>query len=398
MTYARGVSSLATFFVVVGAHVSAHAQCSYESPETPLIDLTGTYMGETGGLYGDGNNTPPAALFTEGRRRALDIRPIDGAVVMISVGMSNTTQEFSSFVPLAMGHPDVNPELVVVDGAQGSEPAQAWVDPDAATWTEVDRRLMRAGVRPEQVQVAWVKQAMPNPRDGFPGHALTLQGYLEDIARALRTNYPNIQLAFFSSRTRACTERSLNPEPYAYESAFSVRWLIEAQQSGDASLDPSTRAPLVAWGPYLWAKATPSSDGFAWPCTSVRTDDCTHPAPSGRMLVAEQLLAFFTTDPLAAPWFLRPGLAPDPDAGMPDPDAGAPVDAGTDADVVVDAGPMLDSGSDDAGLDASSGADSGMSESGGGGCAASRAPAGSMWILIALAVFRRRVHSSQLHE
>jgi hypothetical protein len=46
---------------------------------------------------------------------------------------------------------------------------------------------------------------------------------LEAIARNLRTHYPNLKIAFFSSRTRSYTYwRGLSPEPLAFETGFAV--------------------------------------------------------------------------------------------------------------------------------------------------------------------------------
>jgi hypothetical protein len=109
----------------------------------------------------------------------------------------------------------------------------------------------------------------------------------------------------------------LNPEPQAYESAFSVKWLIENQINGDASLnfDPAKGpvvAPYIHWGPYLWADGLqPRSDGFIWECTDLE-NDFTHPNTNGVRKVADQLLAFFKTDPTATPWFLRKSVTGQP--------------------------------------------------------------------------------------
>src|SRR6266498_4258407 len=72
----------------------------------PLTDLgKGEYKGETGGLYPGGSNTPPAAHARAGMEAARRIVPLDsegrpadsGRVVMVSTGMSNTTQESQAF-------------------------------------------------------------------------------------------------------------------------------------------------------------------------------------------------------------------------------------------------------------------------------------------------------------
>jgi hypothetical protein len=84
----------------------------------------------------------------------------------------------------------------------------------------------------------------------------------------------------------------LNPEPYAYEGAFVVRWLIQGQLKGDPSLnyDPAkgpVKAPLLLWGPYLWADGTTprKRDGLIYAARDFDVDG-THPSESGRQKVA----------------------------------------------------------------------------------------------------------------
>lgn len=304
----------------------AFADCSLTSTGLiPVNDLgRRSYKGVLGGLYPRGRNNPPTAHLNSGIEIATNqIKPLNstgavdlarGRIVFISVGMSNTTQEFSTFVSLANSDPAKNPQLVIVDGAQGGQDASHWTDPNAPTWSTVNSRLSAARVTPAQVQVAWVKQALAHPSSlgAFPTHAEVLQSDLEQIARNLKTNYPNIKLAYLSSRTRAYTNdpATLNPEPFAYESAFAVRWTIADQLRNVANLnfDPSKGAvvaPWLGWASYLWADGTnPRSDNFVWLCSDVQSD-FTHPSPSGRNKVAHELLAFFKTHATATPWFLR---------------------------------------------------------------------------------------------
>ena len=87
---------------------------------TPLADLgTKRYHGYTGGLYGNGKNAPSAAYLKTGLAAAKRVHPIDGRVVLLSIGMSNTTQEFSAFKRLADSDARKSPQLTIVDGAQG---------------------------------------------------------------------------------------------------------------------------------------------------------------------------------------------------------------------------------------------------------------------------------------
>ncbi len=105
----------------------------------PLTDMTADdhYKGQDGGLYGGGKNEPPEKQFQAAMTQAKLIRPLDaegkaaedGKIVLISVGMSNTTQEFSNFVRLANADSEKSPKVVIVDGAQGGQTANVWANP-----------------------------------------------------------------------------------------------------------------------------------------------------------------------------------------------------------------------------------------------------------------------------
>lgn len=333
--------------VLVLAAVAACSETT-SSPlggRVPLTELgTGTYKAFGGGLYPSGGNTEPAAHVSAGLTRALAVTPRDtagnpdpaGKVVFLSVGMSNTSQEFCSggstttgcsawsFMGQAAADPDVNDDtLVIVNGARGGQTAQTW---DAATDANYDtvrlHRLAPLGLTERQVQVAWVKAANAGPQDSLPStvaDAYQLETYLGNIVRALKTRYPNLQLVFFSSRIYAgYATTTLNPEPFAYESAFAVKWLIQAQidqittgtvtdtRAGDLSY--TTGAPWLAWGPYLWAAGmTPrTSDGLTW-ATGDFAPDGTHPSAAGQQKVGTLLLTFFKTSRFTRCWFLNGG-------------------------------------------------------------------------------------------
>jgi hypothetical protein len=256
---------------------------------------------------------------------------------MISIGMSNTNAEFDTFSQLARADDQVNPRVILVNGALGGQTAEKWTDPNALTWQALNDQLVNYQLSPQQVQVAWVKQTLTRGGD-FPAKAEELQGNLESIARNLKTHFPNLQIAFFSSRTRSYTYyRGLSPEPLAFETGFSVKWMIEKQINGDADLnfDPGrgeVKAPYLSWGPYLWADGqNPRSDGFTW-LPGDMTADCTHPSPSGRQKVAGLLLDFFKNDTLTRGWFLAdPGLPPvtPTSANTPNPSVTATLPART---------------------------------------------------------------------
>jgi len=300
---------------------------------TPLNDLGANEYrrggtdptGFTGGLYPNGSNTRPSPHETAGVALAQQIVPLDtagnpdpnGQIVMISVGMSNAFMEFRSFKNLAETDPDTNPQLVLINGAQPGQVAQYWTDPNAPTWITVTQRLTNTGLTPQQVQIAWIKQVRTG--DGsFPGKAEQLQADLEAIVQSLLINYPNVKLAYLSSRTRSYVvdEPALSPEPAAYESGFAVKWLIEKQINGaDLNYNPANGpvvAPYLSWGPYLWIDGlNPRSDGRIWEAADM-VGDCTHPSDQGEAKVAAQLLHFFQQDTTTYPWFNASGTPPSP--------------------------------------------------------------------------------------
>ncbi len=306
----------------------------------PITDMTSaqSYLGNAGGLY-PGGNAIPAGHLAAGIARTRTIQPLDingnpspaGKYLLVSIGMSNTTQEFCSgastmpcaswsFMGQAAADPAVNRStLVMINGARGGQTAAAWISPTSSEYNRIrDSWLAPAGLSELQVQIAWVKVANPQPSVSLPStssDASTLVSQMGTIARTLRQRYPNLQQIFFSSRIYAgYATTTLNPEPYAYETGFAVKWVVQAQidqvqqnrivdaRAGD--LDYRIGAPWLAWGPYLWANGvTPRADGRVWTIGDLENDG-THPSQPGEQKVGTMLLDFFKTSPVTSCWFL----------------------------------------------------------------------------------------------
>jgi lysophospholipase L1-like esterase len=282
---------------------------------TPLNDLTGgTYRDQPGGLYPGRTNAHPdqaaglALARTIQPRNSAGAPDTNGTYALVSIGMSNTTMEFAAFKKMADADAGRDPHLVIVDGAQGGQTAALWANPACACWGVLDSRLQAAGVSAAQVAVVWLKEADAGPTSGWPSHAAQLKNEIETMLQLLKQRFANLQIAYLSSRIYAGYATSaLNPEPYAYEGAFSVRGVIQDQQTGQGGIDyRSGQAPWVAWGPYLWADGLrPRSDGLTWACSDLSASDGTHPSASGQQKVASMLLDFVRTDTTAREWFLR---------------------------------------------------------------------------------------------
>jgi hypothetical protein len=289
----------------------------------PLTEMTAQdkYQEEDGGLYGGGANEPPEAHQAAAKKETAKIAPLDregkpskdGKIVFISISMSNATQEFSRFKQIADADPQKSPRVTIVDCAQGGQAMAQWAPPEARAWDEAERRLAAANVSPKQVQVAWIKLANPGPTGKLSEHGKKLQKDTVAVLQNAKARFPNLRIAYLGSRIYAgyATTR-LNPEPYAYETAFVVRWLIQDQIKGVGSLsyDPArgaVKSPLLLWGPYFWADGLTArkTDQLVWERKDFAGDG-THPSDNGRQKVADMLLNFFKTDANTNTWFAKP--------------------------------------------------------------------------------------------
>jgi hypothetical protein len=287
----------------------------------PLCEMTAveSYKSEDGGLYGNGTNTPTAKLQAAATKQLAKIRPLNkqgepadnGQIVLLSIGMSNTTQEFSAFKQAIDADPRKSEQVVLVDGAQGGQSASEWtVNHAERTWAQLDQRLSVAGVSSNQVQALWLKQAEIKPLPDAMENARLLQRHLVEILNRAKSRFPNLQIAYLSSRTYGGYS-ARHPEPESFATAFSVRWVIKDQLEGKPELCwdsdvGAVKAPLVLWGPYLWADGTNprQQDGLKWERSDFVADG-THPSSQGKAKVVKMLTEFFTTDPNAKGWFLK---------------------------------------------------------------------------------------------
>lgn len=340
LAVARRAAAIASAMMLAGCGGNESTDPSPNNEKIPISDMTAaqSYLGYAGGLY-PGGNAIPAVHLAAGVARARAIQPLDangnpsasGKYVLVSFGMSNTTQEFCSgastppcaswpFMGQAAADPAVNrTSLAIVNGARSGQTASAWLSPTSAEYNRIrDSWLTPAGLTEQQVQIAWVKVANAQPTVSLPAtasDAFTLMSQMGTIARTLKQRYPNLQQIFFSSRIYAgYATTTLNPEPYAYQTGFAVKWVVQAQidqvqqnrivDSRAGDLDYRAGAVWLAWGPYLWGNGmTPRSDGLIWTAADLEGDG-THPAQSGEQKVGGLLLNFFKTSPVTRCWFI----------------------------------------------------------------------------------------------
>ncbi len=292
---------LATLVALVGS--LAFIGPTADAPALALGgDCSGTSVGLTPlsdgvGLYEDGNEMPaPHAA------RAPDVVPVGGVIGVVSLGMSNGSQEWARFMDVVAGQPFIAPSLRFADGAIGGEPMMNWADPAATVWNDSVARIQGDGLLPAQVQVVWMK--MGSRLGELP---VSQAARIEQERQWLRSTianaaavFPNLKRIYISARIYAGYEDSVNhAEPQTgYDNGLAVRALVADAVAEDTAI-------WTGWGPYLWADGlTPRRDGLIWQCSDFE-DDGVHPSASGEQKVADQLLDFFSSEPTACEWFLR---------------------------------------------------------------------------------------------
>ena len=286
-THLRSLALLATLFLA-GCSTPVEGDNGDGDEEQPLTAPVAldrmtpqqTWHGLHGGLVDNGEPT---------------VTPVNGRIVIIAVSMSNGFREFNRFIALYGGHADVEPEIGLVNCAQGGFALEAWLSMDAL-WAECVERVTNAGFQPEQVRVVWAKNAHFEP-SGFtlPHAEADYHDLVESIAalsRRIGDELPSVQAIFHSSRIYggyvAPALVASRGEPVSYEGGFAINAVIGMQKNGE--LDD---APWVGWGPYLWADGDePNGSGIVW-LPSDFDSDLFHPAASGQTKVADALHEHF---------------------------------------------------------------------------------------------------------
>ncbi len=294
------------------------------TPIVPLNDLgTGTYFNNEGGLYPNGSNQRPPASEAAGVSIAQTIQPLDingnpdsvnGRIGLMSIGPSILFDDFGTFTLDYYADPTRNTKIVMVPGAQPRAYNSSWADPNSPLWNPIFQSFLpQAGISAAQVQVVYFKDGDPTPAGIFPGDMSKTQTEYETIMQNIRSKFPNVKIVYLGAPVYAgysAKGNTTNPEPFAFEGGFAVKWAIQDQINGNTNLnwDPNqgpVLAPWMTWGGYFWANGLINrSDGLAWSCPDFRNDGEHQSLPYGRQQEAAAMLNFFRTDTTATPWFI----------------------------------------------------------------------------------------------
>jgi Abnormal spindle-like microcephaly-assoc'd, ASPM-SPD-2-Hydin/Putative Ig domain len=282
------------------------------NPMVALTDLgTGTFLGYEGGLYPNGQNTPPTAQLDQALADATTIANTPGPYALISVGVSITRTAWDEYGPMEQADPQLNPNLVLVNAAIDGTDSPDWVSSSSGTWLSITNYFLPyQGLTANNVVAAWLYMPHSDPAGTYPANMQDQETDLISILQDMHTYFPNLQIVYLSSLHYGGYGATASyPEPAAYEFGLAVQDVIADQISGDPALNNNpangtVMAPLLLWGPYLWSNGLLGrEDGLTWDCQDFSSDGL-HNSAIGRNKEAGLMTTFFKSDPTATPWYL----------------------------------------------------------------------------------------------
>jgi beta-lactam-binding protein with PASTA domain len=223
-----------------------------------------------------------------------------GPTVLLGVGMSNARRVWLVFVDDAAADPLKNPDVHVVNAAQGGGSASNWaIENETKTWGKVSGELANAGgFTKADVSVIWFMIHNSINRKTVEEYSATLESDVRAALDLFETEFPNLKIVWIQTMIYAgYSTVSGNYEPFAFESGYVAQRLV-ADQSWPF---------FVGYGPYLWADGmVPRDDGLIWLCSDF-ADDGNHPDLNGQIKHSEYLLQFFHEDSVASIGYLDAG-------------------------------------------------------------------------------------------
>lgn len=298
----------------------ADSACAAECQDTTLVGLVplteledGTYEGQPGGLYLDGGNETPAGHLAAGLAQVAQVVPRDtlglpdpaGLVGVLVLGFSMTHQTAQAVADSFALEPWRAPWVQLVNGAAPGKTADLVDDPGNPYWLQVMDSLAVNSVHPRQVQVLLVQQTSAWPTEPFGPFTDSLRVSMHRILAIGQDLFPNVAIAHIWGREfGGYATIALNPEPWAYQTDFAMRQVIQDQIDGH----PDMQVGIVPWtdrGPYLWANGNDPReiDGLFWVCRDFSLDDGTHYTGEGARKAAHQVMEFIRSHPAAQAWF-----------------------------------------------------------------------------------------------
>jgi hypothetical protein len=230
-------------------------------------------------------------------RSAPVVTATDGIVGVVCVGMSNAAQECDRWSEQVRGpwRSEVRSAVRIVNCSVGGHAIERWNDPafDAVLWDDcIQRKLVAAGLRTEQVRVLYHKaanqfggtgggQLPPLPAANANFHLFLAN--LERFSARVRGKFSNVQAVYTTSRSYGGFVGSSSPrgEPQAYEEGHALNTWLER--------NATVNGVWHGWGPYIWAPACgtgiTNGSGVCYSREDYR-EDAVHPTLAGELKIA----------------------------------------------------------------------------------------------------------------
>ncbi len=305
---------LITHLILISPKLGAQEKQTY----TPLDVLgSGTYQGSIGGLYPNGQNTPPSAHIAQIKSACAQLAA-DDEIVFMPLGASNLATEFEQteiqFQNL-IGH---NQNVVMVNTARGSQTLDKFTVDDYLN-TFVPGILTARGYTSADVDVVWMKTAYLKTNIssmGFTGFLNSVEPMYQDAIELINQQFPNVKLILFSGRHNTLQitgtgAYAQHAEPGAYWDSWAIKNTIAKQINGSAFNYADYPTLMFAFPFYTQDYGIANTFGHTLKSTDVATDN-PHPTAPARVSHAAYVIDYLKNDSLLSQWFMSPSAPPAP--------------------------------------------------------------------------------------
>jgi hypothetical protein len=179
-------------------------------------------------------------------------------MVMVSIGASVQNQISER---LEVRIPELtNPKFKFVNLCQPSRDINDWLT-SADIWSTVNSRLVSAGVKYSEVQVAWLQDDILNDLTAtFPASPIEVKNGFISLINKLKVTFPKLKQIFITARPYSGFSADVkHNEPKGYFNGWTCRWVVQDQIN---NLIPKT--PWVCDSIYMWTDGENARlDGFS---------------------------------------------------------------------------------------------------------------------------------------
>lgn len=318
-----------TIMVLLSFTVTGQKDCSKPlTGWTPLMDFeTGqSFMGFSGGLYGNNSNGKPDQYRADALQIALQVKPLNalgeidlnGIIGFMAVGASNPRTEFNAFTSIAKTHPSIHSSLRWINSCIGGQGIQKMNQASDNYWIQTNKLLDSLGISPQQIQIIWIEtENTANGNTKFPEAAEELADEYLVLLKTIRQLFPQVKICYLAARAYAGYATAVAGgtgkgllAPRDYYNGWAIRFLMDKITSklpGYYYEGANADIPFTTWGNYSWSDGDiVRKDGFFLDCQTDVGSDGLHLSLSGEQKIGQLMFNFFASEETAQPWLFEP--------------------------------------------------------------------------------------------